>query len=208
MLKGYYCSDTISQRIFDYIALNFLTSKQLEEKLKVLQPQSQGKEYPLWFAYQSPYADLRTTKLKDIHRLSLHRYAEDLLRERIMEESIGNDDLEPNIEKILNNAFLRLDADLTAEALPDPIVSGGRASPPDKETLDVIMSGSCACVALLSGKELYLANTGDARAIIGQENDDGTFTPFRMSNEHNAENVDEVKRLLKEHPNEQNTLIR
>lgn len=125
-----------------------------------------------------------------------------------MEESIGNDDLEPNMEKILLNAFLRLDTDLATEALPNPVANGGRASPPDKETLDVIMSGSCACMALMSGKELYIANCGDARAIIGQENDDGTFTPLRMSNEHNAENVDEVKRLLKEHPNEQNTLIR
>lgn len=103
---------------------------------------------------------------------------------------------------------MRLDSDLLAEALPEPSVNGGRANTFDKETLDVIMSGSCACVAMLSGRDLYLANTGDARAIIGQENDDGTFTPYRMSNEHNAENIDEVKRLLKEHPNEQSTLIR
>lgn len=138
----------------------------------------------------------------------MQRYAEDLLRDRIMEESIGNDDIVPNIDKILTNSFMRLDNDLAAEALPEPSVNGGRANVTDKETLDVIMSGSCACVALLSGKELYVANCGDARAIIGQENDDGTFSAFRMSNEHNVENSDEVKRLLKEHPNEQNTIIR
>lgn len=177
--------------------------KQLEEKLKTTSANSNS-AYSLWFAYQSPYADLRSQKLKDLHRISLQRYAEELLRDRIMEESIGNE-LEVNMEKILINAFVKLDSDLTLEAMPDP-TSGKTVL--DKETLDVIMSGSCACVAALSGKDLYLANCGDARAIIGQENDDGTFTPFRMSFEHNAENADEVKRLLKEHPNEQNTLIR
>ena len=89
----------MSQRLFDYIALNFLTSKQLEEKLKV-PALPDNKEYPLWYAYQSPYTDLRTSKLKDLHRVSLHRYAEELLRDRIMEESIGNDDVGPNYEKV------------------------------------------------------------------------------------------------------------
>ena len=37
--------------------------------------------------------------------------------------------------------------------------------------------------------------------ILGQENDDGTFSPFQMSFEHNADNENEVKRLLQKHPN-------
>ena len=102
---GYYCSDTISQRLYDYIALNFLTSKQLEEKLKNPLDLQADKEFPLWFAYQSTYADLRTARLKELHRASLRRYAEELLRDRIMEESIGNDDIEPNMEKVDHNTL-------------------------------------------------------------------------------------------------------
>ena len=194
---GHYCSDTISQRLFDYVALNFLTTKQLEDKLKwnTTESTKSSSTYPLWFAYQSPYSDLRSAKLKEIHKQSLSLYAEELLKERVMEESIGNE-VEMNIEKILTNAFLKLDADLSVEALPN--VASGR--PLDKETMDIAMSGSCACVALLNGKNLYVANCGDARAIIGQENDDGSFTPHFMSRDHNADNQSEVKRLMSEHP--------
>lgn len=48
----------------------------------------------------------------------------------------------------------------------------------------------------------------DTRAVLGQETDDGTFSAFRMSVEHNADNADEIKRLLEQHPNEATTLIR
>lgn len=200
-MKGYYCSDTIAQRLFDYIGLNFLSAKQLEDELKSNDPTKNT--YQLWQAFQSPYSDLRTPKLKEIHKQSLRQYAEDLLKEKIMEESIG-DEIEHNISKILTDSFIKLDNDLITESLPN--AANGKLS--DRETMDVVMSGSCACVALLNGKDLYLANSGDARAIIGQENDDGTFTPYRMSYEHNVENPNELKRLLTEHRNEQATLIR
>lgn len=120
-----------------------------------------------------------------------------------MEESIGNE-IEYNLVKILKNSFIKLDNDLKVEAQPN--AASGKII--DKETMDVAMSGSCACVALLSGKDLYVANLGDARAILGQENDDGTYIPFQMSFEHNAENLNELKRLITEHPNEHTTLIR
>jgi len=146
---------------------------------------------------------MRSEKLKLIHHQSLRTYAEELLKDRIMEESIGND-LKLNYEKILTDSFLKLDQHLEMEAKPD--IASGRQL--DKETMDVIMSGSCACVALLDGKNLYVANCGDARAVLGQENDDGTYTPFQMSYEHNADNSSEVHRLFQEHPNEQTTLVR
>jgi pyruvate dehydrogenase phosphatase len=182
--------------LFDYIALNLLSSKQLEDKLKWNDP-SKG-EYPLWFAFQSPYADMRSLKIKELHKQSLRHYAEELLKERIMEESIGNE-VEINLEKILANSFMKLDSDLIAEALPNPI----RGKQVDKENMDIAMSGSCACVALLNGKSLYVANCGDARAVLGQENDDGTYTPLSMSHEHNSDNSDEVKRLFAEHPQQE-----
>ncbi|RNA45057.1 pyruvate dehydrogenase [acetyl-transferring]-phosphatase mitochondrial-like [Brachionus plicatilis] len=37
------------------------------------------------------------------------------------------------------------------------------------------MSGSCACVAMLKDMDLFVANLGDARAVLGQEFDDGTY---------------------------------
>jgi pyruvate dehydrogenase phosphatase len=144
---GYYCSDTITQRLYDYIAINFLTSKQLEDRLKWNTNSDPNKQsYPLWHAFSSPYPDLRSEKLREIHKQSLNLYTDELLKERIMEESIGND-IEINIEKILKASFLKLDQDVKVEAMPNP--ASGKLL--DKETMDVAMSGSCACVALLNG---------------------------------------------------------
>jgi pyruvate dehydrogenase phosphatase len=75
--------------------------------------------------------------------------------------------------------------------------------------LEIATSGSCATVALLKGKDLYVANCGDARAVIGQENEDGTYTAVPVSFEHNSENVNEIKRIFSEHPkNEHSSIIR
>lgn len=156
---GHYCSDTVNQRLFDYIGLNLLNSKQLEEKLKL--KENIDKVFPLWFAHQSTYNDSRSPKIKELHKQALRLYAEELLKERIMEESIGND-IEINLERILTNSFLKLDKDILTEALPN--AASGKSL--DKETMDIAMSGSCACVALLNGKNLYVANSGDARYLI------------------------------------------
>jgi serine/threonine protein phosphatase PrpC len=57
------------------------------------------------------------------------------------------------------SSFLKLDKDILSEAMPNP--ASGKLL--DKETMDVALSGSCACVAMLSGKNLFVANCGDAR---------------------------------------------
>ena len=180
-----------------------MNTKQLEDKLKFKPVDPKNPIFPLWFAYQATYNDMRSPKLKELHRQSLLLYADELLKEKIMEESIGNE-IEFNLEKILIDSFLKLDHDLMVEALPNP--ASGKIL--DKETMDVAMSGSCACVAMLKDMDLFVANLGDARAVLGQEIDDGTYVPYQMSFEHNSENINEMKRLFAEHPNEHTTLIR
>jgi pyruvate dehydrogenase phosphatase len=146
---GYQCSDTISQRLFDYIALNFLSPKQLEDMIKW---SLDNKNYPLWFAYYSPYEDSRIPKMKEIHKMSLTNYAEELLTMNVLE---GSNDSGTNIEAILRNAFLKLDRDIIVEALPSP------GQPIDRDTLDIAMSGSCACIAFLKDKDLWVKSIRD-----------------------------------------------
>lgn len=68
-------------------------------------------------------------------------------------------------------------------------MAGGDAS---DETLRKIPQnvGTTACVVLMTATEIYCANTGDSRAILGQ----GTST-FDLSDDHKPENEDELIRI-------------
>ena len=68
-----------------------------------------------------------------MHKKSLRVYADELLRDRLIEESMGND-FELNVERALIESFQKLDKDILAEALP-------ATGKPDKELMDVAMSG-------------------------------------------------------------------
>lgn len=69
--------------------------------------------------------------------------------------------------------------------------------------------GAVACVAHVDGPHLHVANVGDAAAVLGVQTDSGDWAAKKLSSEHNADNVSEVRRLLGEHPsNERHTVIR
>lgn len=55
----------------------------------------------------------------------------------------------------------------------------------------------------------FIANAGDARAVLGVQEEDGSFSALTLSNDHNAQNEDEVSRIRGEHPpSERKTVIR
>ncbi len=75
-------------RLFDYIGLNLLQTSYLEEKVNSQETDDPLKvAYQFWTTYQSPYPDMRSPKLREIHKRSLRAYAEELLKDRNMEYS-------------------------------------------------------------------------------------------------------------------------
>lgn len=55
----------------------------------------------------------------------------------------------------------------------------------------------------------FIANAGDARAVLGVQEEDGSFSAHTFSNDHNAQNESEVARIRSEHPpSERKTVIR
>lgn len=55
----------------------------------------------------------------------------------------------------------------------------------------------------------FIANAGDARAVLGVQEEDGSFTAHTLSNDHSAQNESEVARIRSEHPpSERKTVIR
>ncbi|KAK4778304.1 hypothetical protein SAY87_018491 [Trapa incisa] len=68
--------------------------------------------------------------------------------------------------------------------------------------------GSCCLVGVICSGQLYIANTGDSRAVLGrQERGTKEMKAIQLSSEHNAsyESVREELRLL--HPNDQHIVM-
>lgn len=85
-------------------------------------------------------------EIKDIYERSFNKYAKEL----IADSNLAN----LQISNALENAFLRLDTDLSDEAINHPTM----------RTMSVAMSGAVAIVAHVDGPHLHIASTGDCSA--------------------------------------------
>jgi len=73
----------------------------------------------------------------------------------------------------------------------------------------VALSGCTACVAHVSKGVLHVANLGDSRAVLGVKEPNGSWSAVSLTNDHNAQNPDELQRILGEHPpSERRTVVR
>ncbi|KAJ3040149.1 [Pyruvate dehydrogenase [acetyl-transferring]]-phosphatase 1, mitochondrial [Rhizophlyctis rosea] len=68
------------------------------------------------------------------------------------------------------------------------------------------LTGSYAVVAHLHGSDLYVANTGDSRAVVGSRNKDGTWAEKALRGDHQPSNPKETERLKRKHPGEEKTI--
>uniref|UniRef100_UPI0025ADBB9D pyruvate dehydrogenase [acetyl-transferring]-phosphatase 1, mitochondrial-like isoform X2 n=1 Tax=Doryrhamphus excisus TaxID=161450 RepID=UPI0025ADBB9D len=118
------------------------------------------------------------------------------------------------LSSALVSAFRRLDYDLSVEAQVHMSMSSHRRPSLSGDTslscpLRVALSGCTACVAHVSKGVLHVANLGDSRAVLGVQESDGRWSAVSLTNDHNAQNPDEVQRILREHPwSERRTVVR
>ncbi|KAL9695459.1 hypothetical protein quinque_014744 [Culex quinquefasciatus] len=159
------CSQVISKRLMRYLAASLVPPDDLKTHLQ------NG-------AQSQSFVDCHNDKLefvseiKDIYERSFEIFANELTNTTLAGFQM---------HQVLENAFLRLDQDLSREALESPSI----------RTMSVAMSGAVAVVAHIDGPHLHIASTGTARPC---------WEP---------DNVGEVRRLLNEHPaTERDTVIR
>ena len=69
-------------------------------------------------------------------------------------------------------------------------------------------NGSVACVALVNATGIFVANTGDCRAVLGIERESGGVGAAQLSNDQTAATPSEVARLCSEHPGEDKCVYR
>ena len=70
------------------------------------------------------------------------------------------------------------------------------------------ISGSCALLSLYNSTNsiLKVAVTGDSRALICGLDNEGNWTVKSLSTDQTGDNLDEVRRIRKEHPGEPNVI--
>ncbi|XP_072007535.1 pyruvate dehyrogenase phosphatase catalytic subunit 1 isoform X1 [Engystomops pustulosus] len=189
---GCACAQAVSERLFYYIAVSLLPQETL---LEIEQAVESGRALlPIlqWHKHPNDYFSKEASKL---YFNSLRTYWQELIDLNTGETT--------DVKEALINSFKRLDNDLSLEAqVGDP------NSFLNYWVLRVAFSGATACVAHVDGVDLHVANTGDSRALLGVQEEDGSWSAVTMSHDHNAQNESEIQRLKSEHPKEEKTVVK
>lgn len=184
------CAQVVSKRLFYYISACLLPPKLLKEYLNSI---SSDKKLELLRIFNDKVEFV--PEIRDLYHISFINFLKDLLQ--------SDNGKEFQMEKALENAFLRLDNDLSNEALLQ--LDRKDAA----KTLAVAMSGTVATVAHVDGPHLHVAGVGDCKAVLGVLSENNGWSAKMMSMEHNIDNRVEVERILSEHPtNEKSTVIK
>ncbi|ULU11952.1 hypothetical protein L3Y34_015365 [Caenorhabditis briggsae] len=107
------------------------------------------------------------------------------------------------VREALKLAFETCDKDLGDNALPNA------KGVIDRHAAMVAASGSCCTLAHIRSRHLHVANLGDAAAVLGVVNPNGSVTARQLSRAHCVDNADEVQRIRIAHPaSESQTVLR
>uniref|UniRef100_UPI0025AE6A46 pyruvate dehydrogenase [acetyl-transferring]-phosphatase 1, mitochondrial-like isoform X4 n=1 Tax=Doryrhamphus excisus TaxID=161450 RepID=UPI0025AE6A46 len=201
------CAQAVSQRLFYYITVATLPLKTLVELERAVEEERAVPPLLEWLKH------CRDHRCPDGGATSFHSLRT-YWQERLDEDP---DDAEEDVSRLssaLVSAFRRLDYDLSVEAQVHMSMSSHRRPSLSGDTslscpLRVALSGCTACVAHVSKGVLHVANLGDSRAVLGVQESDGRWSAVSLTNDHNAQNPDEVQRILREHPwSERRTVVR
>ncbi|XP_013794239.1 pyruvate dehydrogenase [acetyl-transferring]-phosphatase 1, mitochondrial-like isoform X1 [Limulus polyphemus] len=185
---GNECANLISHRLLDYVALSILPENLLKEYLDYLHS---GIEPVLVEKINDP-VDL-TDFQRQLHRESLRNYALQLVQR-------GRRTPEYFMDQALTQAFTQLDEDMSQEIQQ-------QVNNKNFDLLPLAVTGSCACLAHIDGTHIHIASSGDCKAVLGMLSDDKKWSFKALSKEHNADNVDELRRIIDEHPKPESNFV-
>lgn len=182
---GQACAQVVSKRLLRYLAAGLLPQSILKQEM-----QDGAKSHSFLKCHNDKHDFVE--ELRELYETSFRNYTNELILS-------SRDPEHFDMKKVLEQAFTRLDKDLSDEAMTSGI----------SQTLSVALSGSVAVVAHVDKNHLHVAACGDCQAVLGSVSEDGQWIAKKMNTEHNAENIAEVKRILNKHPNsERDTIIR
>ncbi|XP_077982982.1 pyruvate dehydrogenase [acetyl-transferring]-phosphatase 1, mitochondrial-like [Glandiceps talaboti] len=190
---GHACAQAVKERLFEYIAVSLLQYDRLAEIHDAIVDRRQSLQLVKW--YQNPN-DYTTELMRERYRKSLFKFVSDSLQMNVEHEDIAD---------ALELAFVRLDEDISSEAK----TLHNRQSAAYQHSLRVATSGSCSCVVYINGVDVYVANVGDSRAILGSQTDRSAsgWTAKSLSHRHNGYNKNEIERIRRAHPNNETAFV-
>ena len=113
-------------------------------------------------------------------------------------------------EDRLKEAFLSLDHDICDDGLEAARhVKRGRSIREGnfREAILTALAGACALLSVVTDSAVYVASTGDCRAVLGTKQGNNSWSAKPLSLDQDIGNPSEVKRLFAAHPGEENTVI-
>ncbi|KAG6009271.1 hypothetical protein E4U21_002875 [Claviceps maximensis] len=116
--------------------------------------------------------------------------------------------LPPNeaIDLAIKTGFNRLDNEIVHKSVEKVFKASSKAVA--AELLQPALSGSCALLSFYDSRSnlLRVACTGDSRAVLGRRSNSGKWTATALSEDQTGGNPDEVSRMRREHPGEDNVI--
>lgn len=194
------CAQIIAKRLLRYIGAGLVPPSRLRELLDA------GARSDSFLQCHNDRVDF-VAQIRSVYEESFARYAHDLVQhtplllDQQQQQSFssnsvgGGDDAAAGIDtvaRIMEHASVRLDADLSAEAL--------QSDCSDERMMAVAMSGAVACTVHVVGNVLHVCSTGDCAAVLGSQTETGQWQTRKLSVTHSAENSSEVQRIRSEHP--------
>lgn len=142
------CAQIVSKRLFHYISACLLPKKLLKQYIDTVNSDNRLELLGMLNDNVEFVAEIR-----DLYQSSFLTFARELVQTEHKDEF--------QMETALATAFLRLDNDLSNEAL----LNLGKSTA--ARTLTVAMSGAVAAVAHIDGPHLHVAGVGDCQAVLG-----------------------------------------
>jgi pyruvate dehydrogenase phosphatase len=161
-------------------------------------PWNDGNQWMAWAVFDG-HAGWQTAELLKRQLLPFVRHSLSQVKSASKEESVP----EEVVQQAIIKGFVNLDDSIMKAALD---ISQSKEPLQDKvKKLAPAYAGSCALLSMYDSvaSTLYVACTGDSRAVLGQKGPDGKWEAIPLSVDQTGLNKEEIARLNKEHPGEE-----
>jgi len=189
--SGWHCSESLRTRLPYYVSLALMKESDRSNVTSTSEVSSSVIDY-----LSNPDDDCLSFKSPEGFKDKQKRLGSGLLN---FAQACSSFVKENTISEILKYTYLSLDRDIAKEAIPDGICN---------EPIWAGISGAVAIGVLIQNNDIYVASTGDCRSVLGVKSNNGSWYDIALSEDHTADNKDEVARITKAHPGEEMNVIK